>query len=79
MAVPATRGIKFGSGFEAATMRGIEHNDAFHWENGKMITKSDRAGGMIGGISIGTPILFQVAIKPTGIYCDGTRNCRSRK
>ncbi len=46
-------------------MRGSEHNDAFHWENGKIITKSNHAGGMIGGISIGTPILFQVAIKPT--------------
>jgi chorismate synthase len=65
MSIPATRGIEFGTGFQAASMRGSEHNDPYIWENGVITTKSNHAGGVIGGISVGTPITFRVAIKPT--------------
>lgn len=63
--VPAVKGIEFGAGFEAARMRGSEHNDAFILENGKVITATNRHGGILGGISSGMPIIFRVAIKPT--------------
>ena len=63
--VPAVKGIEFGAGFEAAKMRGSEHNDAFLLEDGKVVTATNRHGGILGGISSGMPIVFRVAIKPT--------------
>ncbi|UYP45820.1 Chorismate synthase [Candidatus Lokiarchaeum ossiferum] len=65
MSIPGVRGIEFGTGFAAASMRGSDHNDPFVWQNGKITTKTNHCGGIIGGISIGTPITFQVAVKPT--------------
>ncbi|NND77802.1 MAG: chorismate synthase [Flavobacteriales bacterium] len=62
-AVPATKGIEFGSGFSAAKMKGSEHNDAILDESGK--TESNHAGGINGGISNGNDLVFRVAIKPT--------------
>ncbi len=65
LSIPATRGIEFGAGFKAAKMRGSSHNDTYIWKNNNIDTKSNNCGGIIGGISIGTPIIFRVAIKPT--------------
>lgn len=62
-AVPATRGIEFGTGFAAARMRGSEHNDWIKTENGE--TETNHAGGINGGITNGNKIVFRVAIKPT--------------
>jgi chorismate synthase len=62
-AIPATKGIEFGSGFEAAKMKGSEHNDNFIDENGK--TETNHAGGINGGITNGNELVFRVAIKPT--------------
>ena len=64
-AIPAVRGLEFGSGFAAAGMLGSEHNDAFVWQNGEVKTASNHAGGILGGISTSMPIVFRVAIKPT--------------
>lgn len=62
-AVPATRGIEFGTGFAAARMKGSEHND---WiANGEGQTATNHAGGINGGITNGNPIVFRVPIKPT--------------
>jgi chorismate synthase len=61
-AIPATKGIEFGSGFSAAAMRGSEHNDNIIGESGK--TETNYAGGINGGISNGNEIIFRVAIKP---------------
>ena len=63
--IPAVKGIEFGEGFRAATLYGSENNDAFTVENGKIRTVSNHAGGILGGISTGMPILFRVAFKPT--------------
>ena len=63
--VPAVKGLEFGAGFEAAKMRGSEHNDAFVLDKGKVCTATNRHGGILGGISSGMPIVFRVAIKPT--------------
>lgn len=62
-AIPATKGIEFGSGFEAANMSGSQHNDALIDKDGT--TKTNHAGGINGGISNGNPLIFRVAIKPT--------------
>ena len=62
-AIPATKGIEFGSGFEAAKMKGSEHNDNFVDGFGK--TETNNAGGINGGITNGNELVFRVAVKPT--------------
>jgi len=62
-AIPATKGVEFGSGFSAAKMTGSQHNDNFIDEKGT--TETNNAGGINGGISNGNPFVFRVAIKPT--------------
>ena len=64
-AIPAVKGIEFGLGFEAAKLRGSENNDAYHMENGSVITETNHCGGILGGISNGMPIVFRAAVKPT--------------
>ena len=63
--IPAVKGLNFGSGFAGAYMRGSENNDEFYFENGKVKTKRNYAGGILGGITNGMPLVFEVAIKPT--------------
>ena len=63
--IPAIKGIEFGAGFNASRMMGSEHNDPWTIENGKIRTKKNDSGGIIGGISTGMPIVFTLAIKPT--------------
>lgn len=62
-AVPAIKGIEFGSGFKAATMKGSEHNDVILDESGKTLTNF--SGGISGGITNGNTLVFRVAVKPT--------------
>lgn len=62
-AIPAIKGIEFGSGFSAATMRGSQHNDPILDDSGK--TKSNNAGGITGGLTNGNELVFRVAVKPT--------------
>ena len=63
--VPGIRGIEFGSGFESAKMRGSINNDEYFYEDGKVKTKTNNHGGIIGGLSSGMPIIFRTAVKPT--------------
>ncbi len=62
-AIPAVRGIEFGTGFKAAEMFGIDHNDAI--ENGEGKTITNHAGGIVGGITNSNELVFRIAIKPT--------------
>ncbi len=62
-AIPAVRGIEFGTGFAAARMFGSVHNDAIENIRGK--TKTNHAGGVVGGITNGNELVFRIAIKPT--------------
>lgn len=62
-AIPAVRGIEFGTGFKAADMFGIDHNDAIEDASGK--TTTNHAGGIVGGITNGNELVFRIAIKPT--------------
>ena len=64
-AIPAVKGVEFGSGFSAAGKRGSENNDQFTIKDGKIVTVTNNAGGILGGISNGMPIVVMVAIKPT--------------
>lgn len=61
--IPATRSIEFGTGFAAAKMFGSEHNDAIEDMSGK--TRTNHAGGVVGGITNGNDIVFRIAVKPT--------------
>ncbi|MGN0709422.1 MAG: chorismate synthase [Anaerovoracaceae bacterium] len=64
--VPAVKGVEFGAGFEAARMKGSENNDSFMYdEDGRIVTKTNNAGGSLGGITTGMPIVFRAALKPT--------------
>jgi len=62
--IPAVKGVEVGSGFRAASMTGSEHNDPYVVENGKVTSISNYAGGILGGLSSGMPIVVQVAFKP---------------
>ena len=62
-AIPAVRGIEFGTGFAAAKMFGSEHNDAI--EDMEGTTRTNHAGGVVGGISNGNELVFRLAVKPT--------------
>ncbi len=64
-AIPAVKGIEFGNGFAAADLFGSENNDEFALDNGKVVTKTNNHGGILGGISSGMPIIFRAAFKPT--------------
>ncbi len=64
-AIPAVKGIEFGSGFDSALLTGKENNDEFYTEKGHIKTKTNNSGGINGGISNGMPIIFNTVIKPT--------------
>jgi len=63
--VPAVKGVEFGAGFKAARLRGSENNDPFAIRGGKIVTLTNNAGGVLGGLSSGMPIVVRAAIKPT--------------
>lgn len=63
--IPAVKGLDFGSGFTGSYMRGSQNNDNYHIIDGKIVTKTNNAGGILGGITTGMPLVFQAAIKPT--------------
>ncbi len=65
MSLPASKGFEIGSGFAGTKLTGFEHNDPFTVEDGRVRTKSNRSGGVQGGISNGEDIVFRVGFKPT--------------
>lgn len=77
--IPAIKAIEFGSGFEAAKMKGSDHNDMFISPEGK--TETNHAGGINGGISNGNDIIFRVAVKPTSsiALAQNTMNVKTGK
>ena len=65
LSLPATKGFEVGSGFRATRMTGSEHNDIFENRDGRIRTRSNHAGGVLGGISSGELLVFRTAFKPT--------------
>ena len=66
-AIPAVKGVEFGMGFAVAAMRGSENNDPYRIdaETGEIEVESNNAGGILGGISTGAPVMWRMAVKPT--------------
>ena len=65
LAVPAVKGVEFGAGFAAAELKGSENNDQYRMRQGKVAALTNNAGGILGGLSSGMPIVARVAVKPT--------------
>jgi chorismate synthase len=63
--IPGVKGIDFGAGFRSARMRGSEHNDPFAWSGDRVVPLTNHAGGILGGLASGAPLVFRVAVKPT--------------
>ncbi|MHA1771568.1 MAG: chorismate synthase [Candidatus Thorarchaeota archaeon] len=63
--IPAVKAIEFGAGFSAAEMRGSTHNDQMRIHDGEISFLKNDAGGILGGITTGAPVVFRVAVKPT--------------
>jgi chorismate synthase len=63
--IPGVKGVEFGSGFASGASRGSENNDPFIIRNKRIVTKSNNAGGILGGLTTGMPVEFRVAFKPT--------------
>ena len=64
--VPAVKGLEFGDGFGVASLRGSQNNDPYYYdESGAVRTRTNHAGGILGGITTGMPIVFRAAVKPT--------------
>ncbi len=65
-AIPAVKGIEFGIGFEASQLFGSQNNDEYYFDENKNVkTKTNNAGGILGGMATGMPITFRAAVKPT--------------
>lgn len=64
-AIPAVKGLEFGEGFRVVSMRGSQNNDPYQMHEGQVQIMSNHAGGILGGLSTGLPLLFNVAFKPT--------------
>ena len=69
--IPAIKGVEFGAGFGVASLRGSQNNDDYTITSGQIRTLSNNAGGILGGITSGMPLIFRAAVKPTpSIYKD---------
>jgi chorismate synthase len=65
LSIPAVKAVELGQGFDVVRSRGSQANDAFYMENGRIRTKTNNAGGTLGGISSGEEIVVRLAVKPT--------------
>jgi len=62
--IPSVKGVEFGSGFRGSELFGSENNDLYTMKRGKIVTKTNNSGGILGGISNGMPITMRIAFKP---------------
>ncbi|MBR6294637.1 MAG: chorismate synthase [Lachnospiraceae bacterium] len=63
--IPAVKGLEFGAGFEVAKRKGSENNDPYRAVDGRIVAETNNAGGILGGITNGMPLVFRAAFKPT--------------
>jgi chorismate synthase len=78
MSIPAAKGFEYGEGFASAEMKGSEHNDALKMKNGKISFATNHAGGILGGISNGDDIYFNVAFKPVSSISKNQKTINSK-
>jgi chorismate synthase len=81
LSIPAVKGVEFGSGFSSTRASGLENNDEYFFDGEKIATRSNNAGGILGGLSTGMPIVYRVAFKPASSIASKqkTVDLRSRK
>lgn len=65
LSIPGTKGVEFGNGFEASSLKGSQNNDSLIVNEGRVETSTNNAGGIVGGIANGMPIIIRVGVKPT--------------
>jgi chorismate synthase len=65
LSLPASKGFEIGSGFAGTELTGLEHNDTFYMDGDRVRTRTNRSGGVQGGITNGEAVYFRVAFKPT--------------
>jgi len=64
LSIPAAKGVEFGSGFAGTGSSGTQNNDQYYLENGKLTSRTNNSGGILGGLSSGMPIRYRIAFKP---------------
>ncbi|MDV3293640.1 MAG: chorismate synthase [Nitrososphaerales archaeon] len=64
LSIPAAKGVEFGSGFGSTRTTGLQNNDEYYYKGEKILTRTNNAGGILGGLSNGMPIVYRVAFKP---------------
>ncbi len=64
LSIPAAKGVEFGSGFEGARMTATQNNDQYYLEDGKLASRTNNSGGILGGLSNGMPLRYRIAFKP---------------
>jgi chorismate synthase len=79
MSIGAVKGVEIGAGFEAARLKGSEMNDALYIDEGRIRARTNNAGGILGGISTGEPIVCRIAVKPTASIAKLQRTVDLRK
>ena len=77
--IPAVKGVEFGVGFKAAQLTGSENNDAYAIKDGKIVTLTNKSGGILGGLSTGMPIVVRAAFKPTPSISRGQKTVNLAK
>jgi chorismate synthase len=78
LSLPATKGFEIGSGFAGTDLTGLEHNDEFYMEGDRVRTRTNRSGGVQGGITTGETVYFRVAFKPTATIMRAQRTVSAR-
>src|SRR2546427_708946 len=64
LSIPAAKGVEFGSGFEGSRMTATQNNDQYYLEGGKLVSRTNNSGGILGGLSNGMPLRYRIAFKP---------------
>ena len=63
--IPAIKGVDFGAGFSSARLMGSQNNDSYRMRDGQVLPQTNNAGGIVGGITTGMPVIWHMAVKPT--------------
>ena len=63
--IPAIKGVDFGAGFSSARLMGSQNNDSYRMQDGQVLPQTNNAGGIVGGITTGMPVIWHMAVKPT--------------